>query len=96
MTFEKFADLMEEIGYRENEPVAPIFILTKKDLKNPIFKNAYTKTPDCYQVVNIWNNEGEVEFHAKDKLNVGSHIKLYPFLKEEVDFLAKNKKFRKN
>lgn len=92
MNFKKFADLMEDIGFQKNESVTPSFSLNKNDLKGPVLKNAYPKVTGFYRVVSIWSQEGEVAFWAKEN-NSGN--KLFPFHKEEVDFLARKNKFKK-
>ena len=93
MDFPKFADLMESIGFRNDEPVAPTFELNRSDLKKPVFREGYPKVAGRYQVVSIWSQGGEVAFWAKESRN---STKLFPFHKEEVDFLAKKNKFRKS
>ncbi|MEK7560269.1 MAG: hypothetical protein AAB522_03140 [Patescibacteria group bacterium] len=92
MNFKKFADLMEEIGFKDNEPIAPVFTLNQKDLKSDIFKKRYFKVAGLYRIVSMWAQGDEVAFWAKVTSN---ETKLFPFSKEEVDYLAKKNKFRK-
>lgn len=92
MDFPKFADLMEEIGFKDDEPVAAIFRLNRNDLKNKVFRNSYSKLAGRYQITSIWSQGGEVAFFAKESK---SDTWLFPFHKEEVDFLAKKKRFKK-
>lgn len=93
MDFHKFADLMESIGFRSDEPVAPTFRLNRNDLKSPAFRNGYTKVVGNYRVCSIWSQSGEVAFWARESTN---NTQLFHFHKEEIDYLAKKKKFRKN
>lgn len=93
MNFSKFADLMIKVGFRDNEPVAPTFTLNKTDLKNSVFNCIYPKVVGRYHVIGMWDQEGEVALWARWE---GSDTKLFPFHKEEVDYLAKKNKFRKN
>lgn len=93
MDFAKFADLMESIGFREDEPIAPTFSLNGDDLKNPVFRRGYPKMAGHYRVVSIWSQNGEVAFWSR-KSRVAR--KLFPFFKEEVDFLVQERKFRKS
>ena len=93
MNFKQFADIMEEIGFKKNEPITPIFILNQKDLKSDVFKNVYSKIHGLYCITSIWAQNDEVAFWAYE---TGNPSKLFPFSKEEVDYLAKKKKFRKS
>lgn len=92
MTGPQFADLMEKIGFLENEPAEPIFILTRQDLKQPVFKAGFTKVAGKYHVVSLWYQEGQIAFWAKEEKSGDS---LFAFHKEEVGFLAKKNKFRR-
>lgn len=93
MTFARFADLMEKIGFRENEQVTPVFELNQKDIEFFVLKNSYLKTAGTYRVINIWSHRGGVAFWAKKD---GSGDKLFPFFPEDVDSLAEKMKFKKN
>lgn len=92
MIFAKFADLMEKIGYQGDESIAPFFILNKKDLKNPVFKHTYFKEPGLYRVTSMWAQGEHVAIWAR---MAGNETKLFPFHKDEVDFLVAQNKFRK-
>lgn len=94
MTFAGFADLMEKIGFRDNEPVTPVFELNQKDIKFLALKNSYLKTIGTYRVISIWSHGKEVAFWVKKDGSSGD--RLYPVFNEEVDFLAKKMKFKKN
>ncbi len=93
MDFLKFADLMKNIGFRNDEPIRSTFELKRNDLKNPVFRKGYPKVAGHYRVTSIWSEDGEVAFLAKKDRNISQ---LFPFYKEEVDFLAKHRRFRKN
>ena len=92
MNFPKFADLMVKIGFREDEPIAPVFTLTKQDLQHSVFRTGFTKVVGNYHVVSIWSQGGSVAFWAKEEKSGNS---LFTFHQEEVDFLAEKNKFRK-
>ncbi|OGY63322.1 MAG: hypothetical protein A3I24_02135 [Candidatus Harrisonbacteria bacterium RIFCSPLOWO2_02_FULL_41_13b] len=92
MKFRKFADLMVKVGFQEDEPIAPVFTLTKQDLQQSVFRTGLTKVAGNYHVVSIWSQGGSVAFWAKEEKSGNS---LFSFHKEEVDFLAKKNKFKK-
>ncbi|GEM_PF-5571504 len=93
MKFPEFADLMEKIGFRDDQSAAPTFKLNKKDLKNPVFKGNYSKVAGSYRLVSIWSQGEEVALWAQEDR---SGSKLFPFHKEEVNYLAKRKRFKKS
>lgn len=93
MNFKKFADLMIKIGFKENEPITPMFTLNQKDLNSPSFQKGYSKMSGFYRITSMWAQNDEVAFWACETHNPS---KLYPFSKEEVDYLAKKNKFRKS
>jgi len=92
MNFPKFANLMVKIGFQEDEPIAPVFTLTKQNLEQPVFRAGLTKVAGNYNVVSIWSQGGSVAFWAKEEKSGNS---LFTFHQEEVDFLAEKNKFRK-
>lgn len=93
MNFKKFAELMMEVGFKKKEPITPVFILNQKDLNSLVFKKGYSKVPGLYYIISIWAQKDEVAFWAYE---VNNPSKLYPFHKEEVDYLAKKNKFHKS
>ncbi|OGY64136.1 MAG: hypothetical protein A3I89_04105 [Candidatus Harrisonbacteria bacterium RIFCSPLOWO2_02_FULL_41_11] len=93
MKFPEFADAMEKVGFRNDEPLAPKFKLNKSDLQDLAFKDSHTKVVGFYRVISIWSEGGEVALWAQEDK---SGTKLFPFQKEEVEFLVKRNKFKKN
>ncbi len=92
MKFLAFADAMARIGFQDDDPVTPRFMLTRRDLAHPVFRNAYTKTAGAFRIVSIWAEGDDVAFWAQRD---GEDGKLYPFHKDEVGYLAARKKFKK-
>ncbi|MBI4992304.1 MAG: hypothetical protein HZB99_03730 [Candidatus Harrisonbacteria bacterium] len=84
---------MERIGFRKDEPVTPTFKLNKQDLKDPVFKANYPEVAGSYRLISIWPQGEEVAFWAQEDR---SGTELFLLHKEEVNFLAKRKKFKKS
>ena len=84
---------MMGVGFKENEPITPVFTLNAKDLNSTVFRQGYSKMPGFYRITSMWAQNDEVALWAYETHNPS---KLFPFSKEEVDYLAKKNKFRKS
>jgi len=99
MTFKKFADAMRKLGFAKNEEPLPFIKLDSKVLSNPIMKNRYPKPEGIYQVISMYaqkiknNKKPHIALWIK-RINV-IETRIYPLYAEEVDFLIKNNRFKK-
>ncbi|MDI6733889.1 MAG: hypothetical protein QMD50_00120 [Patescibacteria group bacterium] len=98
MTFRKFADVMEKIGFGETETVEPFVKLDSKILANPAMKNGYTKPEGTYRVISMYSQKIKGKDHVAlwiRRITNPPESRIYPLFAEEVDFLVKRNCFKK-